>query len=356
MDDAVYVGVDVSKEFIDVVAGAEGEVWKFPNQPSGFKALLKRLATIQVALVAMEATGGYEERLADSLADAGMPVAVVNPRQIRDFARSLGVLAKTDALDARVIARFGEMVRPPVRQRRSPRVKEIASLVGRRGQLMEMLIAERNRLQLVGNPVVGGDIRRAMAGLKRRIKRLDLEIEAVIAADKQLQARSNLLCSVPGVGPQLVATLTAHLPELGLLDNKTCAALAGVAPLNRDSGKYSGKRIIWGGRARVRTALYMAALVASRYNPVIKVFYDRLVNAGKPKKLALTACMRKLLTILNAMLRNGEYWRGSALPELAPSTVEPGNAVIGNDVSDNANVGPGHVDGDCVTGGSRPPG
>ena len=198
-----------------------------------------------------------------------------------------------------------------------------------------------------------------MAGLKRRIKRLDLEIEAVIAADKQLQARSNLLCSVPGVGPQMVATLTAHLPELGILDNKTCAALVGVAPLNRDSGKYSGKRIVWGGRARVRTALYMAALVASRYNPVIRVFYDRLVNAGKPKKLALTACMRKLLTILNAMLRNGELWRESALPELAPSTLEPRDAVTGNDVSANTDVdvGPGsHHDGDDEAGESGPPG
>ena len=365
MDAALYVGVDVSKDNLDVAVDPEGEVIRFANTPVGCRKLLKRLRQRRVALIVMEATGGYEERLADALADASFPAAVVNPRQIRDFARSMGVLAKTDAIDAQVSARFAEKIQPPVRRRRSLQIREVAALVSRRTQLIGMQHTECNRLAMAKSRIVKADINRAIAGLKRRIDGLDRKIEAAIAASSELKSRSMLLTSVPGVGPVLVATLTAYLPELGILDNKAAAALVGVAPLNRDSGKYSGKRIVWGGRAKVRSALYMAALSASRHNPKIKAFYDRLVAAGKPKKLALTACMRKLLTILNAMLRNGEYWRGSAPQEQAPAVaIEPGDAAIGKDAFGPDPIDIGHDQtrsgqqdvGDVPPGGGEPPG
>ena len=309
MCEDVYVGVDVAKNTVDSALGPQGEVFTLPNSAAGFGALIKRLENYLVALVVMEATGGYEEQLADALRDAGYKVAVVNPRQMRDFARALGILAKTDRIDARVIARYAEAVKPPARERKSPAERELAGLVARRGQLMDHLTAGKNRLGRRVVPRVRADIRRAIAGLGRRIATLDRDIGKLIKADSDLATRSALLTSVPGAGPQLAATAIAYLPELGTVDEKQIAALVGVAPLNRDSGAYSGRRTTWGGRSRVRSALYMSALSASRHNPVIKAFYDRLVESGKPKKVALTACMRKLLVILNAMLRNGEYWR-----------------------------------------------
>ncbi|MDE2863058.1 MAG: IS110 family transposase [Chloroflexota bacterium] len=311
-DDAIYVGVDVSKDSLDVAAGSEGSVWRFANTPAGIRKLLRRLGSLLVALVVLEATGGYEDRLADALDEAGHALAVVNPGRIRGLARATGVLAKTDAIDARMIARYGEVVKPPARARPTGKVHALMALVGRRDQLLTMQAAERSRLEVVSDSTVRGDIRRAIDGLGRRIKALEDRIAAVIAADRELKARNDLLTSVPGVGPTLASTLAACLPELGSLDNKAIAALAGVAPFSRDSGRTSGKRFIWGGRSQVRKVLYMGALVAAKHNPVIREFYQRLVESGKPKKLALTACMRKLLVILNSMLRHGEYWRAPA--------------------------------------------
>lgn len=309
MHDAVYVGIDVSKDRLDVATGPDSRVSQFPNSDPGCKTLIASLKDLPVAMVVMEATGGHEARIADAIANAGLAVAVINPRQIRSFARSLGVLAKTDAIDARVIARFAATVKPPIRERPAETIRNLAALVARRSQLMGMRTAERNRLGMTVNPTVRSDLKRAVSGFGRRIERIDREIGAVIAASPVLATRSDLLGSVPGVGPQLIAALTAYLPELGTLSHKQVAALVGVAPYSRDSGKSSGKRFVHGGRAQVRTVLYMGALSASRHNPAIKPFYDRLVAAGKSRKLALIACARKLLTILNAMLRNGEYWR-----------------------------------------------
>jgi transposase len=305
----VYVGVDVAKDNVDCSLGPDGEVFQLSNSAAGFRALVERLKGRPVALVCMEATGGLEEALADALQDAGLPVAVINPRQVRDFARSLGILAKTDRIDARVIARFAESVRPPLRDRKPPRERELSALVARRGQLTNQLTAERSRLQRSPFPGVRSELRRAVAGLRRRIRTYDRAISELIASSPPLRARRALLESVPGVGPQLSAVLIACLPELGRASEKEIAALVGVAPLNRDSGRFSGKRFVWGGRSRVRSALYMSALVASRHNPRIRVFYDRLLAAGKPKKVALVACMRKLLVTLNSMLKNGELWR-----------------------------------------------
>ena len=312
MDDPLCVGVDVSGSRLDVAVGSRGEVLSLANAAAGIRDLLGRLKAQAIALVCMEATGGREAPLADALTDAGFAVAVVNPRQVRDFARSLGVLAKTDAIDARMIARYAELISPPARERPSGAVRELAALIARRGQLLRMQVAERNRLTLAQSRYVRADIRRSIAGLGRRIRRLDGDIAAATGADPALAARSSLLRSVPGVGPQLAAVLNAALPELGTLDRKSIAALVGVAPLNRDSGTFRGRRSVWGGRAQVRAVLYMGALRAAFCNPVIGAFYRRLVAAGKPKKVALTACMRKLLVILNAMVRSGEYWRGSA--------------------------------------------
>ena len=314
MREDVYVGIDVAKNTVDVALGPQGEVITLPNSAAGFRALIERLKGFPAALAVMEATGGYEVGLADALCDAGFKVVVVNPRQVRDFARALGMLAKTDRIDAWVIARYGEAVRPSVRERKSPRERELAALVARRGQLMDHLTAEKSRLGMTSIPRVRDDISCAIAGLKRRIRTLDRDVGELIDTDPELATRSALITSVPGAGPQLAATMLAYLPELGTIGEKQIAALVGVAPLNRDSGTYSGRRTTWGGRSRVRSALYMSALVASRYNPVIKAFYDRLVESGKPGKVALTACMRKLLVILNAICKHGEYWRGQEAP------------------------------------------
>ena len=230
---------------------------------------------------------------------------------------------RPDRIDARVIARFGEAVNPAVRDRKSPRERELSALVARRGQLTNQLTAERNRLQRSAVPRVRSDLRRAAAGLKRRIETYDRAISELIGASPLLSARRALIESVPGAGPQLSAALIAHLPELGRANQKQIAALVGVAPLNRDSGNYSGKRFVWGGRAGVRSALYMSALVATRHNRRIKAFYNRLLEAGKPKKVALVACMRKLLVTLNAMLRNGEFWRAEEPAAADPAVPAP---------------------------------
>ena len=357
MSAPICVGVDVSSEHLDVAFGPKGQVRRFSNSSTGIRKLVRQLSVPDVEVVLMEATGGWERALAEALFAAFLPLAVVNPRQVRDYARAMGMLAKTDAIDARVIAQFAATGHYQLWRAPDPAVRELAELASRRRQLLEQRIAENNRLQLVGNRDVRSDINRAVAGLKRRIGRLDGRIADLIASSPYLSARSSLLASVPGVGPQLSAVLLAYLPELGSIGNKQICALVGVAPLNRDSGKFVGKRFVWGGRARVRAALYMSALTASRFNPRIKAFYDRPVAAGKPKKVALTACMRKLLTILNSMLRNGEYWRGAELPvadseDQRQSPPPSGDAPAVDEDEDGAAVDRD----DSILGGRPPPG
>ena len=247
-----------------------------------------------------------------SLTAAALPVVVVNPRQVRDFARATGRLAKTDALDAQVLAYFAQAVRPPVRPLRDADTQEFLSLTTRRNQVMTMLVGEKNRLG-PAIPAVRPRIQAHIAWLEQELADLDKGLRQTLRQSPVWREKDNLLRSVPGVGEQLSVTLLAHLPELGALDRKRIAALVGVAPINRDSGKMRGKRSIWGGRARVRAVLYMAALVGSRYNPVLRDLYQRLLTAGKPKKVALTACMRKLLTILNAMVKSGQPWRSPVI-------------------------------------------
>lgn len=303
--DQFYVGIDVSAAHLDLAVLPGGEVKRFTNDPEGIKALTERLGSIEPTLVVLEATGAMEVPVAGELTTAGVAVAVVNPRQVRDFARATGQLAKTDALDAQVLARFGEAVKPPVRALPDATLRELRALTTRRHQLM--VTAERNCLH-TASPRVTPQIKDHILWLKRQIKDLDQDLGDTIRSSPLWRAQENLLRSVPRVGPVVSSILLAQLPELGNLNRYEIAALVGVAPLNRDSGTLRGKRKVWGGRAPVRAALYMAALVATRHNAVIKAFYQRLIQAGKPPKVALTACMRKLLLIMNAMLRHNRTW------------------------------------------------
>jgi transposase len=305
---AVFVGIDVAQATLDVALLPSGETWQVANDEPGIRALLMRLQPHAPTLIVLEATGGYERAAVAALATAGLPVVVANPRQVRDFARATGQLAKTDALDAGILAHFADRVRPAVRPLPELATQELAALLGRRRQLIEMLGAERQRLSLAAASV-RRSLTQHIAWLERQLGRVDDDLDALIQASPLWRAKDDLLQSVPGVGPVVSRTLLATLPELGHLSHKQIAALVGVAPLARDSGTLRGKRSVWGGRAPVRTALYMAALVAARWNPVLKVFYTRLRTAGKPAKVALTACARKLLTILNAMARSNTYWQ-----------------------------------------------
>jgi transposase len=304
---AVYVGIDVAQATLDVALLPSGETWQVANDEPGIRALVTRLQPHAPTLIVLEATGGYERAPVAALATAGLPVVVANPRQVRNFARATGQLAKTDTLDAGILARFADRVRPAVRPLPEPATQELAALLARRRQLLEMLSAERQRLSLAAASV-RRSLTQHIAWLERQLGRVDDDLDALIQASPLWRAKDNLLQSVPGIGPVASRTLLATLPELGTLSHKQIAALVGVAPLARDSGTLRGKRSVWGGRAVARTALYMAALVASRYNPVLRVFYQRLRAAGKPAKLALIACARKLLTILNAMVRANTYW------------------------------------------------
>ena len=268
-------------------------------------------------LVVLEATGGYETAAVAALAEAGLPVVVANPRQVRDFARSTGKLTKTDRIDAELLALFAERVRPEVRPLPDAEAQEFTALLARRRQLLEMMVAEKNRLKVAPKPVAK-DIRAHIEWLERRLKSVDSDLERRIKASPVWRAKEDLLRSVPGVGPVVSRTLIGELPELGQLNRQQIAALAGVAPLNRDSGTQRGKRMVWGGRRAVRVALYMAALTASQRNPTIRAFYQQLRDRGKPSKVALTACMRKLLVILNAMVRDGVQWDPAIHPPEAP--------------------------------------
>lgn len=302
-----YAGIDVSKDRLDVAVTGEADGWSVANTESGILELVERLVECAPTLIVLEATGGFEFPAAAGLAAAGLPVTIVNPRQVRDFAKATGQLAKTDAIDAQVLALFAERVRPPIRPLPDEAARALDAVIARRRQVLDMLTAEKNRLGFAIAPVQG-DIRKHIKWLERQLAKVDQDLDTMIRKSPVWSAKSNLLRDVPGVGPNLARTLIAELPELGRLNHKEIAALVGVAPLSRDSGKWRGKRMIWGGRAPVRSALYMSIWSASKWNPVISVFYRRLRDAGKPPKVAQTACMRKLLTILNAMVRDGRKW------------------------------------------------
>lgn len=303
----IFVGIDVSKAQLDVALRPTGR-FVVPNDDSGIAQLLERLKVISPTLIILEATGGIELPLTGALAAAGLPVVVVNPRQIRDFAKAVGQLAKTDALDAQVLAHFADVVRPTPRPMPDAQTQELAALVTRRRQLIEMLTAEKNRMASA-RVVVRTQVQAHITWLEQALDQADTALADAIRQSPLWREKEELLRSVPGIGPVLTTTLLANLPELGTLTHKQIAALVGVAPLNRDSGTLRGKRTVWGGRAQVRATLYMAAIVGARFNPVIRVFYQRLCAAGKAKKVALVACMRKLLTIVNAMLKHRTPWR-----------------------------------------------
>ncbi len=303
-----YIGIDVAKRELAVCRGTTGEVFTVSNKRSGFKQLSKKLLDYGRCLVVVEATGGYEQALVHALQQAGIAVAIANPRQVRDFAKGLGRLAKTDRLDAAVLAQFAKVVKPQVSVAVSEREKELLEKQRRRKQLIDMLTMEKNRLaQAVGS--VKQQIKRTIKFLEEQLKALEQDLSDMIAADEGLAKKKALLCSAKGVGNATALTLMTQLPELGQLNQREIVALVGLAPFNRESGGWRGQRMISGGRGTVRAALYMAALVATKYNPVIKHYYQRLCAVGKKKKVALVACMRKLLIILNAMVSHNTPWR-----------------------------------------------
>lgn len=303
------VGIDVAKDFLDVAAFPGELRERFANTLDGHARLIQLLSPYSVQLIVLEATGGYEQSLVAELAVAGLPVVVVNPRQVRDFARATGQLAKTDQLDALALARFGHSVQPEIRPLPDENSRQLQELLARRRQLVQMHTAENNRLQQARARLVRESIQSVLQLLQRQLEHIDEDLDQAIRHSPVWREAEQLLKSVPGIGDQTARTLIAELPELGRCSRQQVAALVGVAPLNRDSGRSRRRRTTWGGRATVRSALYMAALVASRHNPIIRSFYQRLLAAGKPKKLALTACMHKLLTILNAMLRTRSPWK-----------------------------------------------
>jgi transposase len=309
MEREIFIGIDVSKDRLDGYVLPMAEAFSAARDAEGVSALVTRIRAWAPGLVVMEATGGFEQVVAGAVAGAGLPVVVVNPRQIRDFARAIGRLAKTDRIDAQVIALFAERVRPEVRPLSDEQTRLLDELVTRRRQVIEMIVAEGNRARLLESRRLKKRIERHRSALQDELTEIEQELDETIRGTPIWREKENLLKSVPGVGDNLARTLIAELPELGTLDRRKIAALVGVAPFNRDSGSLRGRRTVWGGRATIRSALYMAALVASRHNPVIAAFYTRLCTAGKPKKLALTACMRKLLIILNAIVRDQKPWQ-----------------------------------------------
>jgi transposase len=302
-----WIGIDVAKTHLDL-ALAGGKHWRVPNDEAGITALVDAVRDLHPTLVVLEATGGYERAVTAALAAAPIPVAVVNPRQVREFARATGQLAKTDELDAHVLAHFAATLQPEPRSLADPQTEELRDLLARRRQVVGMLTAEKNRLKQATRGV-RERIKEHIAFLEEELTASNRDLDALLHQSPIWREREDLVRSVPGIGPVASATLVAALPELGQLSRKEIAKLVGIAPLNRDSGRYRGHRRVWGGRAEVRRALYMATLVATRHNPVIRGMYERLLAAGKPKKVALIACMRKLLTILNAILKQRTPWK-----------------------------------------------
>jgi transposase len=309
MEQPCFIGIDVSKAHLDVYVRPSGESFRVRHDEAGFATLIARLRPLTPTVVVLEATGGYEVTVAVALAGARLPVAVVNPRQIRDFARATGQLAKTDALDARIIALFAEAVRPIARPVPDEHARALGELVARRRQLVEMLHAEQNRRRLVRERGLQRHLEAHIAWLEEALRRLETDLTTLIRSTPIWREADDLLRSVPGVGPVTSCALIADLPELGHLDRRRIAALAGLAPVARDSGAFRGRRMIVGGRAHIRRSLYMATVVAIKHNPVIRAFFHRLVAAGRPGKVAVTGAMRKLLTILNAMLRDRRPWQ-----------------------------------------------
>jgi len=304
----VYVGIDVSKERLDMAVIPSERRWTYPNNEVGIKQIVTNLKEMSQALVILEPTGGLETLLASTLWAEGIKLAIVNARQIRDYARAMGKLAKTDKLDALVMAEFGAAAKPESRPPRDEESEEIKATVSRRRQLVEILTAERNRLA-TARKHVKPNISAHIEWLRKEIENLDRELRQQVEASPIWREKDNLLKSIPGVGNILSVTLLAELPELGTLNRKQIAALVGVAPFNRDSGLMKGKRCVWGGRASIRAVLYLAALVGTRYNPVIRAFYQQLLERGKAKKVALVACMRRLLTIMNAIIKHQTAWQ-----------------------------------------------
>jgi transposase len=303
-----FVGIDVSKATLQIQVRPGTNAWVVRNEDTGIDELTTRLLEMKPQLIVLEATGGFHLAVTAALAAAGLPVAVVNPRQVRNFAKALGKLAKTDGIDAAVLAEFAEKVQPEVRPLPDASTQELNALLVRRKQLIQMLTVENNRLSGALQRVQAG-IRQHIRWLERRLEQADRDLDNKLRTSPLWREKDNLLQSVPGVGRITSITLLAELPELGTLNRHQVATLVGVAPLNRDSGAYRGRRTILGGRARVRAVLYMSALVAVKHNPVLQAYYERLRKAGKVAKVALTACMRKLLTILNSMLKNHKAWQ-----------------------------------------------
>ena len=304
---AVYVGIDISKASVDVDSFPAIQPTCFTNDELGRAAAVNYLRGLRPSLIVVEATGGLEAPLVGQLATAGLSVAVVNPRQTRDFAKAIGVLAKTDRVDAQMLARFAQAVKPAVRPLKPEETLALEAILTRRRQIIEMITAEGNRLSSAA-PRIARQIRQHIAWLEKRLDEADQDLDGMLRQSPVWQHKAQLMTSVPGVGRVTAITLLAELPELGALPRREISALVGVCPYSRDSGRYRGRRSIWGGRAVVRATLYMAAIVASRHNPVIRAFYQKLVSAGKLKKVALVACMRKLLGILNAMLKHDMPW------------------------------------------------
>jgi transposase len=304
----MFIGIDVSKETLDVAILPNGEAWTVTNDETGIHDLKTRVASLPPTLIVFEASGGFETAAVSILAAAELPVVVANPRQVRDFAKALGKLAKTDSIDAKVLAEFAQKIRPELRPFKDSELQELSALVTRRQQLVAMLTAEKNRLKTAPK-VLHKDIQQTIKFIEKKIKNIESRIDKNIRNSPIWRNKNDLLQSVPGVGPVLSQTVIGQMPELGNVNSKRASALAGVAPFNRDSGKFRGQRSVWGGRSSVRKALYMSTLSAIRCNPVIKAFYDKLIGKGKLHKVAMTACMRKLLCILNAILKTGRQWQ-----------------------------------------------
>jgi transposase len=313
---AGFVGIDVSKGRLDVCEGGEGEAWAIGNDEKGIARLVERMKAVQPTLIVLESTGGLEWAAMTELYSAGLAVALVNPGRVKEFAKSIGLLAKTDKLDARLLARFAEAVKPKATRLPDEQEQHLMGLVSRRRQLLEMLVAEQNRLNSA-RLSSRQNLEEHIVWLQKALADLDKEIQKYVRQSELWKDKAERMQSVPGVGPVTSSTLLAELPELGQLDRKQIAALVGVAPFNNDSGPRRGKRRVKGGRSGVRNVLYMAALSASRYNPVLRAFYQQMIQRGKEKKVALTACMRKLLTFLNAMIRDSKSWTPVFKPVLA---------------------------------------
>ena len=308
-----WIGIDVCQKNLDVYIRPSSQLFQVTNDEVGINRLVQTFKKIQPELIVLEATGGMEINAAVKLTQAGLAVAVINPRQARDFAKATGQLAKTDAIDAKVLAHFADAIRPEVRQISDESSRQLEDLVQRRRQISDMITAEKNRRRGKTNSVKA-NIDQHVEWLEQQLQEIESQIKSQIALNEDWKQKMDLLTSVPGIGEVVAVTLISSLPELGTISHKSISYLVGLAPLNRDSGKFKGKRRIWGGRAKIRCVLYMAALVAGRFNPAIKAFYERLIKKGKLKKVALTACMHKLLILLNAMMNKNQSWRHEVSP------------------------------------------